>query len=133
MAEYDYKEGKKRINDILNSKTEIKELDSIPKDETQFTYENGIKTWVGALFVDIRDSSTYFKENNSEHIARIMRAFCSEIISILNKNDNYRQIGIRGDCVYAIYSAPLQSDLRNILEDAILKHFIKSINHNSIF
>ena len=67
MAEYDYKEGKKRINDILNSKTEIKELDSIPKDETEFTYENGIKTWVGALFVDIRDSSTYFKENNSDN------------------------------------------------------------------
>lgn len=120
MAEYDYKEGKKRINDILNSKTEIKELDSIPKDETQFTYENGIKTWVGALFVDIRDSSTYFKENNSEHIARIMRAFCSEIISILNKNDKYRQIGIRGDCIYAIYSAPLKSDLMNILGDAIM-------------
>lgn len=120
MDEYDYKEGKKRINDILNSKTEIKELDSIPKDESQFTYENGIKTWVGALFVDIRDSSTYFKENNSEHVARIMRAFCSEIISILKENDSYRQIGIRGDCVYAIYSVPLKDDIKNVLHDAIM-------------
>ena len=115
MAYYDYKEGKKRINAILNSKTKIKELESIPKDESQFTYENGIKTFVGSLFVDIRDSSKYFKENNSEHIARIMRAFCSEIISILNENDSYRQIGIRGDCVYAIYSVPLKDDVKNIL------------------
>ena len=137
MATYDYKEAKKRINDILNSKTEIKELDSIPKDESQFTYENGIKTWVGALFVDIRDSSTYFKDNNSEHVARIMRAFCSEIIFILNKNDNYRQIGIRGDCIYAIYSAPLKSDLRNILDDAIMintfnKMFQKILENNNL-
>lgn len=137
MAEYDYKEGKKRINDILNSKTEIKELDSIPKDEAQFTYENGIKTWVGALFVDIRDSSTYFKENNSEHIARIMRAFCSEIISILKENDSYRQIGIRGDCVYAIYSVPLKDDIKNVLHDAIMintfnKMFQKILSNNNI-
>ena len=49
-----------------------------------------------------------------------MRAFCSEIIDILRKNDNYRQIGIRGDCIYAIYSTPKQSDLHAILDDAIL-------------
>ena len=137
MAYYDYKDGKNRINDILNSKTKIKELDSIPKDESQFTYENGIKSWVGALFVDIRDSSAYFKENKSEHVARIMRAFCSEIISILNKNDNYRQIGIRGDCVYAIYSVPLKDDIKNILNDAIMintfnKMFQKILNNNNL-
>lgn len=137
MQDYDYKEGRKRINAILNSKTKIKESTSIPKYESEFTYENGISTWVGALFVDIRDSTVYFKENKSEHVARIMRAFCSEIITILNKNDNYRQIGIRGDCIYAIYSAPLQADLINILNDAIMintfnKMFQKILENNNL-
>ena len=137
MQDYDYKEGRKRINAILNSKTKIKESTSIPKYESEFTYENGISTWVGALFVDIRDSTVYFKENKSEHVARIMRAFCSEKITILNKNDNYRQIGIRGDCIYAIYSAPLQADLINILNDAIMintfnKMFQKILENNNL-
>lgn len=137
MANYDYKEGKKRINDILNSKTKIKKLDTIPKDESQFTYENGIKTLVGALFVDIRDSTTYFKENNNEHIARIMRAFCSEIITILSNNEKYRQIGIRGDCVYAIYTVQEKSDLKKILDDSIMintfiKMFEKILERNNM-
>lgn len=115
---YDFREGKKRVLDILTSKTCIETKDSIPNDE-QFTYENGIKAWVGALFVDIKDSTNLFKNGNVEKIARMMRAFCKEIIGILKDNDNYRQIGIRGDCVYAIYSISKQNDLEGIFSDAV--------------
>ena len=38
----------------------------------------------------------------------------------MNQNDNYREIGIRGDCVFAIYSAPKQKDLSKILDDAAM-------------
>lgn len=134
--DFDYKESKKRIIDILSSKTEIKEVDKIPSDESNFTYENGIRSRVGSIFIDIINSSELFKENNSEKVARIMRAFCSEIIDILRKNDNYRQIGIRGDCIYAIYSITNKSDLHAILDDAILintfqKMFNKLLDKNS--
>lgn len=120
MASYDYAQGKKRISDILNSKTDIEETETIPKSEEEFTYENGIRSWVGALFVDIRDSSSYFKDNNADKVARVMRAFTSEIITILSNNEYYRQIGIRGDCVYAIYTASKQAHLRAIEQDAAM-------------
>lgn len=121
MDDYnEFRNCKKRVIDILTSKTSIKEMDSIPSSEDEFTYENGIKTWVGALFVDIRNSTDYFKENKSETIARVMRAFCSEIISILQKDENFRQIGIRGDCVYGIFSVTDKKDLEQILSNAIL-------------
>ena len=120
MGNFDYKESKKRIIDILTSKTEIQETNSIPSDESNFTYENGIKSWVGSIFVDIRNSTAYFKENKPEQVSRVMRAFCSEIISILQSDDNFRQIGIRGDCIYGIFTAPNKSDLNNILNNAIL-------------
>ena len=84
MAFYDYAQGKKRISEILNSKTKIEETETIPKSDEEFTYENGIRSWVGALFVDIRDSSDYFKNNNADKVARVMRAFTSEIITILS-------------------------------------------------
>ncbi len=116
--QYDYNEAKKRIFGILNSKTEIELKDSIPNSDSEFTYENGIRTWVGALFVDIRNSMNYFKNNKDELVARVMRAFCSEIITMLNQNNKYRQIGIRGDCVYAIYSVSNKQDLSSILIDA---------------
>lgn len=118
MANFDYEESRKRIEEILNSKTQIEEVDSISNDEDGFTYENGVRTWVGAMFIDIRNSTDYFKENDAEKVARIMRAFTSELIGILKQNEKYVQIGIRGDCVYAIYSTPKQNDLNDILSDA---------------
>lgn len=118
MNDFNYEESRKRIEDILNSKTDIKEVDSISNDEDGFTYENGVRTWVGAMFIDIRNSTDYFKENNPEKVARVMRAFTSEIIEILRQNKKHVQIGIRGDCVYAIYSTPTKNDINDIFSDA---------------
>lgn len=117
---FDYYESKKRVYDILNSKTKIENKDCIPSNDSEFTYENGIKAWVGAMFLDIKESSKLFKKYNEEKLARILRAYFSEIVGILKLNNNYRQIGIRGDCVYVIYSVSTKDDLEKILSDSIL-------------
>ena len=57
---FDYYESKKRVYDILNSKTKIENKDYIPSSDSEFTYENGIKAWVGAMFIDIKESSKLF-------------------------------------------------------------------------
>ncbi len=127
MSDYDYKGGKQRVIDILTSKTAIEEAKTIPSNEDEFTYENGIKSWVGALFVDIRDSTNYFKNNKPDIVSRVMRAFCSEIISILQTDNNFRQIGIRGDCVYGIFSTPKKADLDSILSNACMINTFKKM------
>ena len=99
--DYDYKEGKRRILELLNDPTDIEEVTSIPSDK-EFTYDNGYYGWVTALFVDIRESTKLFAENKKSSTARIIRCFTSEIIEILKNDSNLREIGIRGDCVYAI-------------------------------
>ena len=114
---YEFEKSKAKIEEILKSPTKIIEKTKIPSSDTEFTYENGINAWVGALFVDIVDSSEMFKSAN-EDTARIMRSFCSEIISILKDDKNYQEIGIRGDCVYCIYSAAYQDDLLEIFRHA---------------
>ena len=106
---YDYQKSKETVEKILKSSTKIEERSTIPLSDLEFTYENGIKAWVGALFIDIVDSIKLFKSPN-ENTARIIRSFCSEIISILKDDPNYRKIGIRGDCVYAIYTSPNKND-----------------------
>lgn len=114
---YDYKKSKDIIESILKSPTKIVEKSNIPSTDSEFTYENGIKSWVGALFVDIVNSSKLFQTPN-EDTARVIRSFCSEIISILKDDENYREIGIRGDCVYCIYNALYQTNLVDIFRHA---------------
>ncbi len=113
---YNYKNSKLKIIDILTSKTPIEKKETIPND-AEFTFENGILAWVGAIFVDIENSTKLFSTKD-EKLARLMRAFCSEVITIFQDKSNFSQIGIRGDCVYAIYSAPKQNDLSEIFSIA---------------
>ncbi len=125
---YDYKKSKETVESILRSPTKIVEKNNIPSSDDEFTYGNGIKSWVGALFVDIVDSSKLFQSPN-EDTARIIRSFCSEIISILKDDSNYREIGIRGDCVYCIYNAHYQRDLVNIFRHAYrINSFMSMLN-----
>lgn len=125
---YNYVDSKNTIKNILNSKTDITKKSKIPASDNEFTYENGVRVWVGALFIDIVDSSKLFKDAN-EDTARMMRAFCSETISILKDNSNYYEIGIRGDCVYAVYNAAYQIDLLNIYNDACrINTFMRMLN-----
>lgn len=116
---YDYKGSKKRVDKILSSKTEIVKKVSIPSSDSEFTYSNGIRAMVGAIFVDMVGSSELCKTPD-EKTARIFRAFCSEIIAIMKDDPNYREIGIRGDCVYSINTAYYKSDLKRMFETAAL-------------
>ena len=127
MEAYDYKNGLKRIKEILNDSNDIMEVDKIPTDN-EFTYENGYYGWVDAIFVDIRDSTSLFAENKKTSTAKIIRCFTSEIIEILN-DDNLREVGIRGDCVYAIYAAKKIKDSINTFEKGLyINTFLKMLN-----
>ena len=114
---YDYIEGKKRINEILNSSVPVESKTHIPSDSA-FTYENGIKSWVGSLFVDIRKSTELFNDNDDVTIAKMIRTFSSEIVEILNSSSIIKEVGIIGDCVYGIYDIVNCVDLKTILSDA---------------
>lgn len=114
MATYDYKEGKKRIESILDNELEVVEQDKVPKDE-EFTFSNGYYSWVSAIFVDIRDSSSLFADEDKVKVSKVIRSFTSEVIEILRKDDNLREIGIRGDCVYGVYTTPMKNDIYELL------------------
>lgn len=124
---YNFRNSKANIINILRSKTPIETKESIPSDN-EFTYENGIVSWVSAIFVDIKNSSELFASKD-EKLARLLRAFTSEIITIFQESDNYRQIGIRGDCVYGIYSTPQKTDVDDVFNIAVLTNtFLKMFN-----
>lgn len=115
MAKYDYRKGKERIEEILDNDLEVAEQNKLPKDDA-FTFSNGYYSWVTAIFVDIRDSSTLFADENKEKVSKIIKSFTSEIIEILRDDDNIREIGIRGDCVYGIYTTPKKDDVYEVAD-----------------
>lgn len=124
---YNYKNSKANIINILKSETPIEKMKKIPAD-VEFTYENGIETYVSSIFIDIKNSSKLFHARD-EKLARLLRAFTSEIITILQNNPNYNQIGIRGDCVYGIYSTQIKKDVVEVLDIAItINTFMKMFN-----
>lgn len=102
---YDYKAGKKRVEKILKSNLDILDNGKLP-NSNDLTFNNAYYFWISSIFIDIRDSSTLFKKEDNKNISKIMKSFTSELIEILRKNDNLRDIGIRGDCIYAIYTTP---------------------------
>lgn len=108
--EYNYKDGKSRIIQILDNETEIKEKQSIPLNDSEFKYDNGIKAWTSSIFVDLRNSSEMMEDESYLEMSKILRVFISETLEILNlEKDLIRELGIRGDCVYGIYSTPKDS------------------------
>ena len=119
---FDFNKSKSRIISILKDKTDITEQDEVPAYDSALTYKNGIKAWVSALFLDIRKSAEYFNNNKADIVARVMRAYIQEIVSLVKENDKdynlIRDIGIRGDCVYAIYTTPKKADINYVLNVA---------------
>ena len=124
---YSYKDSKSNIINILKSKTPVEKKVRIPSDSA-FTYENGVLTWVASIFIDIENSSELFNTKD-EKLARLIRAFTSEIICIFQDNQNYHEIGIRGDCVYSIFDIETTDDLVEVFRTAyVLNTFMKMFN-----
>jgi class 3 adenylate cyclase len=128
---YNYKERKKKVEEILDNTDKVNEVSQFPKDE-DFTYTNGYKAWAAAIFVDLRDSTTLFSDEDEVKISKVIRGFTSEIIEILRKDmdsKELKEIGIRGDCVFAVYSAPTQADLKEIGDRAAyINTYLKMLN-----
>ena len=128
MADYDYKAGKKRIKEILNNKLQVIENDKIPNNDN-FTFSNAYYGWVTAIFVDIRNSTDLFSKDDKEIVSKMIRSFTSEVIEILRKDDLLREIGISGDCVYAIYTTPKKSDILEIMDKSFyINTFMNMLN-----
>ena len=117
MTFYDYNKGLQRINNILNQEMDSENRKWIPS-ESQMTYSNGYTMWVSSIFIDIRDSTTLFANSDRDMVTRIIKSFVSEVIEVLI-SDDVDEIGIRGDCVYGIYSTPDLQKLYEVLNKAI--------------
>lgn len=111
---YDYLASSRRIANILDQPAgQFEETDSLP-DRDKLTFTNGFYGQCSAIFVDIRGSSDLTRQYRRPRLAKLYRSFISEMVAVLNGNIYVREVNIVGDCVWATYKTPLQSDIDEV-------------------
>jgi class 3 adenylate cyclase len=51
-------------------------------------------------------------------LAKLYRAFISEMVAVLNSEDGVREVNIVGDCAWATYSTPYTTDIDDVFRGA---------------
>lgn len=112
--EYNLEDSVKRINEIISAgDLSYEERNSIPA-RSALTYTNGFYVMCSALFVDIRESSDLTDFHRTRVLAKLYRAYISEVAAVMNGNKKCAEINVVGDSVSGIFDTPYQSDINDV-------------------
>ncbi|WP_417234751.1 adenylate/guanylate cyclase domain-containing protein [Arthrobacter sp.] len=127
---YDSTESFGRIREILNqSDLKYEEEDNLPNRD-RLTYENGFYANCASLFIDIRGSSKLPQKLKRPTLARLYRAYVSEVVALLNSDVGCREVNIVGDGAWAVYNTPLKTDLDDVFSIAArLNSMVEVLNY----
>jgi class 3 adenylate cyclase len=115
---YNHVASFKRIDDILaQPQGKFEERKELP-DRDDLTFENGFYAYCSALFIDIRDSSKLPDNYNRPALAKLYRAFISEMVAVLNGHTKAREINIVGDCVWGVFNTPKKAHIDELFSTA---------------
>lgn len=127
---YDHVASFGRIATILNqADVDYEEVDALP-DRSRLTYTNGFYAYCSALFVDIRKSSALPDKYKRPALARLYRAYVSEVVALLNSDPYCSEVNIVGDGAWAVYNTPRRSDIDDVFSIAAkINSMIKVLNY----
>ncbi len=118
FTSYNHLDSDTRIREILDSSDfGYEEKDSIPSRE-QLTFTNGFYVNCSAMFIDMRESKTLSSKYKRPTLARIYRAFISELVALLRGNTTVCEIMIEGDCVWGIFDTKQKKNVNELFSDA---------------
>lgn len=115
---YSYITSSQRIREILDQPAgAFEEVDGLP-DRDKLTFTNGFYGMCSAIFIDIRDSSGLTKKHKRPTLAKLYRAFISEMVAVLNSDLYVREVNIVGDCVWAVYKTTQKAHIDDVFRVA---------------
>lgn len=112
--QYDFEKSRDRINTILDSNDNSFEEVGVIPDRDKLTYSNGFYVLCSSIFVDIRKSTELTQKYKRPTLAKIYRTFISEVVAVINGNDNCSEIFIQGDCVWAVFNTPYRPNIDSV-------------------
>lgn len=127
---YDFVASFERIDGILAQPNDVyEETDKLP-DRDELTFENGFYARCSALFVDIRDSSNLPNIYKRPALAKLYRAFISEMVAVHNSDSYTREVNIVGDCVWSVHNTPSKTDIDDVFSLAYTANsLVKVLNY----
>lgn len=127
---YDFNKSLVRIDDILNaSNTSFEDKKEIPSRDS-LTYTNWYYVSCTAIFVDIRGSSNLPNSHTKPVLAKIYRAYISEIVALLNSYSNCKEINIHWDSIWWIFNTPKKIDIDEVFSlSAQISSLIDILNY----
>lgn len=117
-----------RMDEILaaGDASELSESEGIPNRD-QLTYTNGFYTYCSALFVDMRGSAELAKKHRRPTLARLYRAYISEMTAVLRFGVRVRELNIHGDAVWAVYDTTTKSTIDDVFSVAAQANSLSQI------
>src|SRR5580698_2567637 len=98
-ANYDFETSFGRMKTILDgSDSSYEERTSLPSRD-DLTFSNGFYAYCSAVFIDIRKSSTLPSKYKRPRLAKLYRAFISEMTAVMDGSSKCREVNIVGDGV----------------------------------
>ncbi|MCX5067700.1 adenylate/guanylate cyclase domain-containing protein [Micromonospora lupini] len=128
---YNYLASIERIDGYLKQpRGNFEEVDELP-DRDRLTYTNGFHAqWCSALFVDIRDSSKLPDVYTRPALAKIYRAYISEMVAILSGVPKVHEVNIVGDGVWGVFNSSQKSDNDEVFSAAFkINSLLRILNH----
>ncbi len=117
-SHYDFTKSIDRIDGILNTPAgNYTEHKGIPSS-TSLTFENGFYVDVTVLFVDIRSSKELSEKHNKPVLAKIYRAYISEVIAAIKGNSTIHELYVEGDGVWAVFNTTKTTEVNSVFETA---------------
>lgn len=108
---YNHVAGYGRIRTILDGEdVNYEEVDALPGRD-KLTFSNGYYANCSAVFVDIRDSSKLPDEYKRPRLAKLYRAYISEVVAVMDGDANCREVNIVGDGVWGVFDTPQKSNI----------------------
>ena len=127
--QYNFEDSFERIQEILDSSETFDYVDNIP-DSDKLTYSNGYYIKCFSIFIDIRDSSQLPKRYQKRSLAKIYRAYISEIVALFQSSVNCKEINIVGDSVWGIFLSQKKSDVLEVFQAAFSANsIINTLNY----
>jgi len=115
-SNYNYKNSLQRIDEIFNSSDyDYQEHNGIPSRDN-LTFKNGYYVDITVVFIDIRGSKELSSAHTRPVLAKIYRAYISEIIAVMKGDETINEIYIEGDGVWAVFNTTSNDEVNRVFE-----------------
>lgn len=117
-SSYDFNKSISNFDEILNSSDSNYVTHKGIPNKNDLTFTNGYYVDVTVLFIDIRGSKELSTKHTRPVLAKIYRAYISEVISVIGGNSYISEINVEGDGIWAVFNTTSNYDVDTVFQTA---------------